>query len=84
MIRIIIKGEVDLPGGRYLVAVAEVPEGVSYYRDKKGNVRREFWKDKRLFKRKINADKYCEKIRAENRNIILNNLLLSKGIFNFN
>lgn len=73
-----------MPGGKYLVVLAEVPAGTSYYKDKDGNVRREFWKEKRLFKRKINADKHCEKLRTRHRNIILNSLLLNKGLFNFN
>jgi hypothetical protein len=75
---------VDLPGGSHCVAVAEVPDGVEDVYDATMAPKREFWVSKRLFKRKVNADRYQAKVFASQRNYNLNRKMEGMRLFCFN
>jgi len=74
---------VDLPGAKFCVVVAEVPDSdVDIYEN--NAPKRKYWKIKKLFKLKVNADKYMGRIYHQQRNHNLTMRLVSKGIFNLN
>lgn len=75
---------VNLPGGNYCVAAAEVPNSAAQIYDSLGVPLREFWVFKKLFKRKANADKCLDKIYSEQRSYNLTHTLVEKGLYSLN
>lgn len=82
--RHILTGTCDLPAGKILIIVADVPNNRMDTVDPQGNVKREFWTSYRIFKRERNADRYKDKIRKNYRNEELNKIMVEKRLFNFN
>lgn len=75
---------VNLPGGNFAVVIAEVRFGSTDIYDKLGHPKRKYWTSYRLFKRKVNADKFQMKVSAEQRNDNLNLVLIKRGLFTLN
>ena len=84
MTRHILTGSCNLPAGKILIVIADVPVTESIIKDRNGDILRKFWTSKRIFKRKGNADRYKQSIRDQHRNQELNRILVEKNLFNFN
>lgn len=75
---------VSLPGGNNCVVQAEVPAGVVDVYDKDNAPHRRFWTGYKLFKRKVNADKFLSRVSSDQRSFNLTQVLVEKGLFSLN